>query len=96
MLRTAAPVSATLQIPTEGGALVLAGTAAEGAYDSATLAGGEERQTHYLLDPNAIIAVAFKAAGLPVPEISSVPPDTTPHVEPGPIIAAALKAAGLS
>ena len=96
MPRAATPVSATLQIPTDGGGFVIARAAAEGAYDSAaSLAGGEERQAPYLLDPNAIIAAAFKAAGLPVPEIPAAPPGTTPRVEPGPIIAAALKAAGL-
>ena len=60
-----------------------------------SLAEGEERQTRYPFDPNAIIAAAFKAAGLPVPEIPTVPPGTPPRVAPGPIIAAALKAAGL-
>ena len=71
--------------------------AAEGAHSSAkaSSAEGEERQTRYLPDPNAIIAAAFKAAGLPVPEIPTAPPGTPPRVAPGPIIAAALKAAGL-
>jgi hypothetical protein len=45
--------------------------------------------------PNVVIAAAFKAAGLPVPEIPTAPPGATPRVAPGPIIAAALKAAGL-
>ncbi len=94
--RAAAPVSATIQIPT-GGALVIAGAAAEGAHSSAeaSLAGGEEQQMRYLLDPNVVIAASFKAAGLPVPEIPTAPPGTLPRVAPGPIIAAALKAAGL-
>jgi len=48
------------------------------------------------LDPTRVIAAAFKAAGLPVPETSNVSPNTVPHVAPGPIIAAALKAAGLT
>ena len=47
---------------------------------------------NYPLDPNAVIAAAFKAAGLPVPEISPAPPGAPPRVAPGPIIAAALKA----
>ena len=40
--------------------------AAEGAHSSAkaSSAEGEERQTRYLPDPNAIIAAAWKAAGL--------------------------------
>jgi hypothetical protein len=90
MPRAAAPVSTTIQIPTGGGALVIAGTAAEAVHSSAE-ASGEKRQTRYPLDPNAVIAAAFKAAGLPVPE----PPTAPPRVAPGPIIAAALKAAGL-
>jgi feruloyl esterase len=96
MPRVAAPVSATIQIPTGGGTLIIAG-AAEAAHSSAeaSLAEGKERQTRYPLDPNAVIAAAFKAAGLPVPEVPTVPPGTPPRVAPGPIIVAALKAAGL-
>jgi poly(hydroxyalkanoate) depolymerase family esterase len=90
MPRAAAPVSTTVQIPTDGGALVRAGAAAEGVRGSAE-AEGAKWKTHYPLDPNAVIAAAFKAAGLTVPEI----PTSPPHVAPGPIIAAALKAAGL-
>jgi hypothetical protein len=60
------------------------------------LPGGEEGQTRFPLDPNVVIAAAFKAAGLPVPEFPTAgAPDAKPHVAPGPIIAAALKAAGL-
>jgi poly(hydroxyalkanoate) depolymerase family esterase len=94
MPRATAPVSITVQIPTDGRALVLAAAAAEGAHNSAG-AEGEKWQTRYPLDPNAVIAAAFKAAGLPVPEIPVVPSGTPPRVAPGPIIAAALKAAGL-
>ena len=94
----AAPVSTTIQIPTGGGALVIAGAAAEGVHSSAeaSLAEGENRQTRDPLDPNAVIAAAFKAAGLPVPEFPRAPPGTPPRVAPGPIIAAALKAAGIT
>ena len=97
MPRAALPVSTTIQIPTDGGALVIAGAAAEGARSSAedSVREGKERQTHYPIDPNAVIAAAFKAAGLPVPEFPTVPPGTPPRVAPGPIIPAALKAAGL-
>jgi hypothetical protein len=49
-----------------------------------------------MLDPNAVIAAAFRAAGLPVAEIPLAPPGASPRVAPGPIIAAALKAAGLA
>ncbi|MGY8668566.1 PHB depolymerase family esterase [Bradyrhizobium sp. UFLA05-109] len=97
MPRVAAPVLATIVTPTDRRALVIAGAAAEGAHGSAeaSFAEGEERRTRYPLDPNAVIAAAFKAAGLPVPEVPTAPPGTPPRVAPGPIIAAALKAAGL-
>ena len=96
MPRFAAPVSATIRIPTDRSALVIAGTT-ESAHNSAEplLAKDEGRRTRYALDPNAVIAAAFKAAGLPVPEIPTPPPGTPPRVLPGPIITAALKAAGL-
>jgi pimeloyl-ACP methyl ester carboxylesterase len=95
--RGAARVSVTSQIPTDDRAFVIAGAAAEGSHSTAEafLAGGEEGQTRYALDPNVVIAAAFKAAGLPVPEIPTAPPGAKPRVAPGPIIAAALKAAGL-
>ena len=75
----------------------MAGAAAEDSHSSAEgLRGeGEQRQTHYALDPNAVIVAAFKAAGLPAPELPRAPAGATPLVAPGPIIAAALKAAGL-
>ena len=82
---------ATIQIPTDGGTFVIAGAAPEASHSSAE----EGRQTHHALDPNEVIAAAFKAAGLPVPEIPTARPGATPHVAPGPIIAAALKAAGV-
>ena len=97
MPRAATPVSAPIQIPTDGRAFVIAGAAAEGLHSpaEASPAMGEERQTGYPVDPNAVIAAAFKAAGLPVPEIPTAPPGEAPRVAPGPIIEAALKAAGL-
>src|SRR6516165_2020520 len=97
MPRAAAPMSAPIQIPTDGRALVIAGAAAEGSHSlaEASLAEDEGRETGYPLDPNVVIAAAFKAAGLPVPEIPTAPSGATPRVAPGPIIAAALKAAGL-
>jgi hypothetical protein len=88
-------MSGPIQIPTDDRAFVIAGAAAEDSSAEALLAESEERQTRYPLDPNAMIAAAFKAAGLPVPEIPTAPPGATPRVAPGPIIAAALKAAGL-
>jgi hypothetical protein len=97
MPRAVAPMSAPIQIPTAGRALVIAGAVAADSDSSAeaSRAKDEQRQTHWPLDPNAVIAAAFKAAGLPVPEISTAPSGATPRVAPGPIIAAALKAAGL-
>ena len=97
MPRAAAPMSAPIQIPTDGRAFVIVGMAAERSHSSveASLAEDEGRQSRYPLDPNAVIAAAFKAAGLPVPEIPTARPGATPRVAPGPIIAAALKAAGL-
>jgi hypothetical protein len=53
----------------------------------------ENHRTRRSLDPNVVIAEAFKAAGLPVPENKIHP--SGPPVLPGPIIEAALKAAGL-
>jgi hypothetical protein len=95
--RAAAPVSAPIQIQADDRALMIAGAAAEGADSSGevSFAEGEERETRYSLDPNAVIAAAFKAAGLPVPEIPTAPPGARQRIAPGPIIAAALKAAGL-
>jgi poly(hydroxyalkanoate) depolymerase family esterase len=84
--RAAALVSAPSQMPTDA-------FATRGEPIEPSLADGAERQTQYALDPNAVIAAAFKAAGLPVP--ATAPSGATPRVEPGPIIAAAMKAAGL-
>jgi poly(hydroxyalkanoate) depolymerase family esterase len=93
----AAPAETTTQIPRRGGAVVVHGAAeaTQGSVEAPLADEREERQMPYALDPNAIIAAAFNAAGLPVPEIPKAPPGVPPRVEPGPIIAAALKAAGL-
>jgi hypothetical protein len=101
--RAVAPVSAPIQVPIDSSRFVTAGAAVEGAHSSAeawlaeggSLAEGKERQTCYPIDPNATIAAAFKAAGLPVPEIPAAQPGATPRVLPDPIIVAALKTAGL-
>ncbi|MBV8819139.1 MAG: PHB depolymerase family esterase [Acidobacteriaceae bacterium] len=93
--RDVARVPATIQ--TNSSSLVLSDAGAEGADSSAEPlhARWQERQSSYSLDPNAVIAGAFKAAGLPVPGIPTA--SGSPHlVAPGPIIAAALKAAGLT
>ena len=96
MPRAAAPMSAPIQISTDDRAFIIAGATVEGSHSSAEpLLAEEERQTSYPLDPNAVIAAAFRAAGLPVLEVPAAPLGATPCVTPGPIIAAALKAAGL-
>ena len=97
MPRAAKLMSAPMQISTDGRTFVIAGAAAEGSHNSAEPPLTEEvRQMSYPLDPNAVIAAAFRAAGLPVPEVPTAPLGATPRVTPGPIIAAALKAAGLT
>ena len=66
-------MSIPTQIPTDDRAFVIAGATAEDAQSSAEalLAESPEGQTHYPLDPNVVIAEAFKAAGLPVPASNS-------------------------
>jgi hypothetical protein len=46
-------------------------------------------------DPNAVIAAAFEAAGLPPPNLSDRSSGPVGRIGPGPIIEAALTAAGL-
>ena len=94
--RVAALVSAPSAMPNDEGACVMLGARPESSHVSTedTVAARDERQTQYALNPNDVIAAAFKAAGLPVPPKTS--PGEAPRVEPGPIIAAALKAAGLA
>jgi poly(hydroxyalkanoate) depolymerase family esterase len=82
-----------IQIPADGRSFVLVGAPAVGPQSSAEGSQHQEPQTPYALDPNAVIAAAFRAAGLPVPKIPTAQPGTRPGVASGPIIAAALKAA---
>jgi hypothetical protein len=86
--------SAAIQIPTEGPTFAAAGagTIDAEAFAGATHAKEHDSQARNPLDPNSVIAAAFRAAGLPVPEVPTAP-SGTPHVASGPIIAAALKAA---
>jgi len=92
----AAPAAELIQLPADNRAFLAAGTAAENAHSQAKgRAGDAKQQTRYPHDPNVAIGEAFKAAGLPVPEVPAAPLRATPRVAPGPIIAAALKAAGL-
>jgi poly(hydroxyalkanoate) depolymerase family esterase len=87
---------AIVQTPSKSRSLVVAEAAAEAAPSSAEASRvhTEERQNRYSPNPNAVIAAAFRSAGLPAPEVTPAP--NTSHVAPGPIIAAALKAAGLT
>jgi poly(hydroxyalkanoate) depolymerase family esterase len=85
--------SAAIQIPVDARGFVLVGAPAAGSQSSAEDSQDQNKQTQYTVDPNAVIAAAFRAAGLPVPEIPAAPPGATPRVASGPIIAAALKAA---
>jgi poly(hydroxyalkanoate) depolymerase family esterase len=93
----AVPVPTTAETLSKGRSLVIAEATAEGEHSwaEASPVDGEGRRKSHPLDPNAVIAAAFRSAGLPVPEVPITPPDTPLHVAPGPIIAAALKAAGL-
>jgi poly(hydroxyalkanoate) depolymerase family esterase len=93
--RVAAWVLGPATMPADQGACVMLGAVPDSSNVSTedSRAEGEERQTQYALNPNDVIAAAFKAAGLPVPPKT---PGATSRVEPGPIIAAALKAAGLA
>jgi poly(hydroxyalkanoate) depolymerase family esterase len=93
MPRAASARSVAIQISTDGRGFVPVGAPATGPQSSAEGPQDHEPQTRYALDPNAVIAAAFRAAGLPVPEIPTAPPGTRPGVASGPIIAAALKAA---
>ncbi len=94
--RVAARVSTQPALPNDQRARVMPETRAETSHVSTKDAAAErdDRQTQHALDPNDVIAAAFRAAGLPVPPNTSR--GATPRVEPGPIIAAALKAAGLA
>ena len=94
MPTAAVPALTTAPIPTNSRSVVLAEPIAAGAHRSAKNAHEhrEQRHTRYALDPNAVIAAAFKAAGLPVPDLPTAP---GAPVAPAPIIMAALKAAGL-
>jgi poly(hydroxyalkanoate) depolymerase family esterase len=64
--------------------------------DEALFGENAEPDASYPLDPNLVIAAAFKAAGLAAPEFAKTAHGAAPQVAPGPIIAAALKAAGRS
>jgi len=77
--------SREIQILTSSGGVSLEPTVAH-------VESNEAHSRRRRLDANAVIAAAFKAAGLSPPENTNQQPGT---VLPGPIIEAALKAAGL-
>jgi hypothetical protein len=95
MPQTDAPAFAALQsrAPIAGQAVAASASSADAYVPENTQ--GEEWQPRYPLDPNAVIAAAFKAAGLAVPENPKARPEKAPRVAAGPIIAAAFKIAGL-
>jgi poly(hydroxyalkanoate) depolymerase family esterase len=85
------------QISAADSAMAVVGPVERRSYSGETaIAEVDQPNAGLALDPNRVIAAAFKAAGLPIPEGSNRSPDTVPHVAPGPIIEAALKAAGLT
>jgi hypothetical protein len=93
----AASMPTPIHISTGGRASTIVEATAEGSHRLAEPPLAEEvRQTSYPFDPNTVIAGAFRAAGLPIPEVPKAPLGATARVAPGPIIAAALKAAGLT
>lgn len=92
-----AMVSELYKIPSDSRSVVVAGEAAGGwsGADEPSFDPNVEPEAGRLLDPNLVIAAAFRAAGLPIPEIPDASPGAMPYVSPGPIIEAAFKAAGL-
>ena len=91
------PRSAAALHSSQNGAFSVVGVAPEPAHGSAESAVPECEgpETRFPLDPNAVIAAAFKAAGLAPPDTPAVACGQAQVVAPGPIIAAALKSAGL-
>jgi poly(hydroxyalkanoate) depolymerase family esterase len=88
--------SKSMSMAVESGALLVPERVTDGLHSSADPTTADEgRRQLYPIDPNVVIAAAFKAAGLPVPEIPTTAAGAAPQVRPGPIIAAAWKAAGL-
>jgi poly(hydroxyalkanoate) depolymerase family esterase len=95
MPRAAAAVAARAPVLSDARAVVAAGEALLSESDSeAPSFTADADTTTRRFDPNYVIAKAFRAAGLPVPELANLPPGTASHVDPGAIISAALKASG--
>jgi hypothetical protein len=91
--RAAAAVAAPAPILSDA-PTVAPGVALLSASDSETSSFAADADTTRLLDPNHVIAKAFRAAGLPVPEFANMPPGSASPVNTGAIIKAALMAAG--
>lgn len=94
--RAPAVVSSPAQIATGGMAVAPQAAEVGRNSDEAWLGEKPAPDTSRPLDPNLVIAAAFKAAGLTPPDVVRTGDGVASHVAPGPIIAAALKAAGLS
>ena len=94
-------VVAAVATPRSAGAesrdLAVAKTASDDASDAPNTAHAPNpgQDVRSLFDPNIAIAAAFKAAGLPVPDLPNTSAAAMRNVSPNPIIQAALKAAGL-
>jgi hypothetical protein len=96
--RVAATVPKPGSIRTESRGVVAAEAASGVLIDSnkASHDSNAKEDVRRLLDPNLAIAAAFKAAGLPVPDLPHASAAAMRDVAPNPIIRAALKAAGLT
>jgi hypothetical protein len=92
----AAAASAPRGVRAESRDLAIAKAASDNASaeSNAAHAPNAAQDVRGLFDPNIAIAAAFKAAGLPVPDLPNASA-ALQNVNPNPIIQSALKAAGL-
>ena len=95
MARGTAAVAAPAPIRSNSRTVVAAGKALLTVSHSEAAPFAPDADTTRLLDPNDVIANAFRAAGLPIPELANMPPGVASPVDTGAIIKAALKAAGV-
>jgi poly(hydroxyalkanoate) depolymerase family esterase len=91
----AAAASTPRKIKAENRAVAKAARDNAGAESNTAHAAAAASEVHSLFDPNIAIAAAFKAAGLPIPDLPNASAATLANVNPNPVIQAALKAAGL-
>lgn len=94
MPRTAEAEAAPAPIWSDARAVVAAREALLRVSASEAPSFATDADTTRRLDPNDVIATAFRAAGLPVPKLAITPSGAASHADPGAIIKAALKAAG--